>query len=137
MVDDIDGVTALIEVFRTAWANRDTAAFRSIWDPERELVYCPAELDRPLQGADAVGRYFDRVVADIRHVHAMTVSDVRIEVIGDVAWVFFAFDVEGSSGSAEPFEVHGRNTLIARRTGAGWKGIHYHESLRGPVVVQG
>ncbi|MER7081270.1 YybH family protein [Saccharopolyspora kobensis] len=132
MADDVDGVLALVEAYRMAWADLDAAAFRSIWDSEREVVYCPSELDRPLLGADAVGRYFDRVVSGIRHVRAMTVSDVRVEVIGDAAWAFFSFDLEGSG--AEPFEVCGRNTLIARRSGGVWKTIHYHESLRGPLA---
>lgn len=132
MTDDVDNVLALVEAYRMAWADLDADAFRSIWDPEREIVYCPSELDRPLLGVEAVGRYFDRVVSGIRHVRAMTVFDVRVEVVGDVAWAFFSFDLDGSG--AEPFEVRGRNTLIARRVGEGWKAVHYHESARGPLV---
>jgi ketosteroid isomerase-like protein len=136
MTKDTEDVAALVEMYRTGWANRDAATLQSIWDPKYETVYCPAELDRPVLGKASVDQYFDRVVADIRDVHIMTVSDVRIDIIGNVACVFFSFHFEGSSGAPEPFIVHGRNTLIARRTDNEWKGIHYHKSLPGPLTLK-
>ncbi|TDD48784.1 YybH family protein [Saccharopolyspora elongata] len=134
MTKDTEEVAALVEVYRAGWANLDAAALRSIWDPEHETVYCPSELDRPLVGKASVDRYFDRVLSGIRHVHVMAVSDVRIDIIDDIACVFFAFHLEGVGASSEPFTVQGRNTLIAHRKAGGWKGIHYHESLRGPLA---
>lgn len=129
------GIAALVEAYRSGWTNRDAATIASIWDPEYEVVYCPSELDRPILGAAAIGRYYDRVFHDIAAVHVMTVADVRTDIVGDMAYAFFSFHLEGeTAGAPEPFVVDGRNTLIARRTDDGWKGIHYHESLRGPLA---
>ncbi|WP_199432051.1 YybH family protein [Qaidamihabitans albus] len=124
MANDTDDVAALVEMFRADWVNRDAAILQSIWDPSYETVYCPAELDRPVLGKASIDQYSDRVVADISDVHVMAVSDVRIDVIDNVAWVFFSFHIEGLSGTSEPFTVNGRTTLMARRTDDGWKGIH-------------
>ncbi|NKY55623.1 nuclear transport factor 2 family protein [Nocardia flavorosea] len=61
--------------------------------------------------------------------------EAGIETIGDMAYAFFSFHLEGETAVApESFVVAGRNTLIARRSGDEWKGIHYHESLRGPCA---
>ncbi|NKY34292.1 nuclear transport factor 2 family protein [Nocardia speluncae] len=129
------GIAALVEAYRNGWTHRDAATIASIWDPEYEVVYSPSELDRPILGAASIGRYYDRVFHDIGAVHVMTVADVRIDTIGDIAYAYFSFHLEGETAVApEPFVVDGRNTLIARRTDDGWKGIHYHESLRGPLA---
>ncbi|WP_280235153.1 YybH family protein [Nocardia cyriacigeorgica] len=136
MTNDAEDVAALIEAYQRGWARRDAATLQSMWDSEYETVYCPSELARPVLGKASIDLYFDRVFRDIGDVHVITVSDVRIDIIENVAYAFFSFHIEGeTTGGHEPFIVHGRATLIAHRTDNGWKGIHYHESLQGPLAV--
>ncbi|NEW39890.1 nuclear transport factor 2 family protein [Nocardia cyriacigeorgica] len=135
MTNETEDVAALIEAYQNGWARRDASTLQSIWDPEYETVYCPSESARPIVGKAAIDQYFDRVFRDIREVHFMTVSDLRIDIIERVAYAFFSFHIEGeTTGGTETFIVRGRNTLIAHRTDDGWKGIHYHESLQGPLA---
>jgi ketosteroid isomerase-like protein len=57
----------------------------------------------------------------------MTVSDVSVDVIGDVAYAFCTFHFEGEI-SGNKHTADGRNTFILRRKNGAWKVIHYHDS---------
>jgi ketosteroid isomerase-like protein len=62
-----------------------------------------------------------------------SVLDFDADVIGDVGWVYLrgtiTFDIPGLEG---PISGQARQTFILRRTEAGWKVIHYHESRETP-----
>jgi ketosteroid isomerase-like protein len=127
-------ITRLIETYRAGWADLDADILESIWDRDYEIIYCPSELAAPLRGHAALSAYFTNVVRDIQAVHSMEISDVWIDEFGDIAYAFFNFRFVGDMpGQTEPHIVNGRNTIICHRVGGKWKGIHYHESLQGPL----
>ena len=64
----------------------------------------------------------------------MTVSDVSLDVFGDVAYANCVFHFEGEM-QGERHVADGRDTFILRRKSGIWKVIHYHESCPGPVAM--
>lgn len=74
-------------------------------------------------------RCYERVAESLARVSAMTVSDLSVDVIGDVACAYCTFHFEGDpKGESHLRVVEGRNTFILHRKSGTWKVIHYHES---------
>jgi ketosteroid isomerase-like protein len=129
---DTSEISALVERYRVGFATLDAAKLRSIWDPNYEVIYCPMELKKPLRGRQEIDGYYDQVTKHFR-VSKMQIAGLSIDISGDVAFAFFTFSFEGEvAESTEPLEVEGRSTIIFHRVGGDWRGIHYHESRRGP-----
>ena len=134
MADDTDirGIEELVEEYRLGFATLDAERLLAIWDPDYDVVYSPVELVQPVRGERELDRYFRDVTQGLGRVVSMDVGDVTIDVLGDVAYAFFTFRFAAELPDGSPFAVQGRNTLVARRVGDGWKGIHWHESLTPP-----
>jgi ketosteroid isomerase-like protein len=127
---DRAAIAAVVETYRAGFASLDGTVLRSIWDPEFPTIYSAIELDEPLHGKDEIDAYYERVTQNFGSASVMRIDDLAIEADGDLAFAFFTFHFEGSFAHApdEPFVVDGRTTIVLRRTEAGWKGIHHHES---------
>jgi ketosteroid isomerase-like protein len=131
---DIDAraVEALVEEYRQGFATLDPDRLLAIWDPGYDVVYSPIERVRPVRGVRELERYFRDVARGAGRVVEMEVGDLTIDVLGDVAYAFFTFRFAAERPDGGMFAVEGRNTLVARRVGDGWKGIHWHESVTPP-----
>jgi ketosteroid isomerase-like protein len=124
----------LIEQYRRGFATLDAQLLQSLWDSDYDVIYVPIEKAEPIRGWLAIAHYYEQLNTIFSHADMMEIGDLSVDVLGDIGIAYFTFRFVGQMiGRSEPFRVMGRNTLIVRRTGEGWKGIHYHES-RVPIA---
>ena len=130
--EDRRAIEALIDAYTEGFRALDAAQLTRIWDKTYPgLLYTPVEYAEPLRGWQAIASYYQQVTTLFSQVSMMQVSDLNIDLLGDVAYAFFTFRFAGEMrGGPASFQARGRNTVLFRRTGAGWRGIHYHESAR-------
>ena len=133
---DKQEITAVIEQYRRGFATMDVEDLKAIWDREYDnIIYIAQELAQPVQGWTGVEQYYKRVTSSLEHVRTMTVSDLSVDVMGEVAYAFCIFHFEGEiKGQSQPRIADGRNTFILRRKSGAWKVIHYHESAPGSLM---
>jgi ketosteroid isomerase-like protein len=132
---DRQQIAAVIEQYRRGFATMDVEGLTAIWDQDYDhILYIPQEAAQPVRGWAGVEQYYKRVSGLFERVRTMTVSDVSVDVFGDVAYAFCRFhfegEVEGQSHIAD-----GRVTFLLRRTSGTWKVIHYHESRPGDIAM--
>ena len=129
-------IAAIIEQYRRGFAKMDVEALKSIWDQDYDnLIYIAQEAAQPVRGWTGIERYYERVAGFLGRVKTMTVGDLSVDVLGDVAYVFCIFHFEGEL-EGESHIADGRDTFILHRKSGGWKVIHYHESPPpGPVPM--
>ena len=88
-----------------------------------------------MRGWTRIEQYYKGVAGFLGRVRTMTVSDLSVDVFGDVAYAFCIFHFEGEL-KGENHIADGRDTFILRRKRGAWKVIHYHESAPpGPVPM--
>jgi ketosteroid isomerase-like protein len=131
---DRQQIAAVIEQYRRAFIEIDMEVFKATWDQDyNNIIYVPQERAQPVRGWTELERYFDSVEGAFKRVTTMKISDVSVDVLGDVAYAFFTYHFEAEAKDRnEPFIVDGRNTLILHRKTGTWKVIHYHGSPPGP-----
>src|SRR3954469_8627467 len=124
-------IKAVIEQYRRGFATMDAEVLQDIWDQEYDqIIYIAQELAHPLRGWEDVERYYQRIAGFIERVTTMEESDVSIDILGDIAYVFLSFHFEGEI-RGKPHIADGRSTFILHLTNGIWKVIHYHESRPG------
>ena len=133
---DSQQIAAIIEQYRRGFATLDVAALTGIWDQNyAHIIYIAQEMAEPVQGWVGVERYYQRVAGFLEQVKTMEVSDVSIDVLGEVAYAFLSFHFEGEV-NGRPHIADGRVTFLLRRTSEAWKVIHYHESRPGDSLSE-
>ena len=131
---DRQQIAAVIEQYRLGFATLDAATLTAIWDHSYDnIIYIPLESAQPVRGWAGVEQYYNRVARLLR-ARVMAVSDLSVDVIGDVAYAFCTFHFEGEI-SGNKHTIDGRNTFILRRKNEAWKVIHYHESRPGSSEI--
>jgi ketosteroid isomerase-like protein len=124
-------IAAIIEQYRRGFATLDVEALKIIWDQDYDqIIYIAQELAQPVRGWTGVERYYHRVARLLERVRTMAVSDVSVDILGDVAFAFLSFHFE-SEVKGQPHIADGRVTFVLRCTSGTWKVIHYHESRPG------
>jgi ketosteroid isomerase-like protein len=133
---DRQQIAAIIEQYRRGFATMDVEVLKAIWDQDYDnLIYIAQEVAEPVQGWTEIEQYYKGVAGLLGRVRTMTVSDLSVEVLGDVAYAFYIFHFEGEL-EGESHIADGRDTFILRRKRGAWKVIHYHESPPpGPVPM--
>ena len=131
---DRDQIAAVVEQYRRGFATLDIAALKAIWDQDYgQIIYIAQELAQPVWGWAGVEHYYQRVARLLERVRTMEVSDVSVDIVGDVAVAFLSFHFEGEV-KGRPYIADGRVTLVLRRKSGTWKVIHYHESRPGDYM---
>jgi ketosteroid isomerase-like protein len=123
-------VAELIETYRQGFLQLDPKRLGSIWDREHDpLIYVAMERPEPIHGWAAIERYFEALPDHLEEMLAKKLDGIRIDPLGDAVIAFFQFHstvkLKGGEGLYQP---SGRVTMLFRRTQAGWRAIHYHES---------
>ena len=131
---DRQEITAIVDQYRHAFAIVDMNVFKATWDKDYEnIIYIPQERAQPVRGWPDLEQYFKSVEGAFEHVTVMSISDLSIDVLGEVAYAFFTYHFEAKvTGGDEPFAIDGRDTFIMHRKGGAWQVIHYHGSPPGP-----
>lgn len=141
---DRQAIEAVVNEYYLGWLTMDAPRLKSIWkDDEGDLVYTALEMARPLRDLDTIKRYIDRAMSECEPPKDKTVDILSLEIIGDVAITYFTWHYEFRFKEPRPewapqvdlIVADGRATLVLRRTGDGWKVMHYHESRNGPRDV--
>jgi ketosteroid isomerase-like protein len=125
---DRQQIAAIIEQYRRGFATMDVEVLKSIWDQDYDnLIYIAQEAAEPVLGWTRIEQYYESVAEFLGRVRTMTVSDLAVDVLGDVAYAFCTFHFEGEL-KGESHIADGRDTFILRRKSGVWKVLHYHES---------
>jgi ketosteroid isomerase-like protein len=138
-------IADVVEQYRVGWARMDVERLKAIWDQDYDaILYIPAEAAQPIREWAGVEDYFQQVAGFFARVKTMQLTDLAVDVFGEVAYAFCNFHFEADVDfQSEPWGVNGRNTFILRRKADGWRVIHYHESrpylpeARGEPLRQG
>ena len=130
-------IAAVLEKYRRGFATLERTHLTAIWDHDYDnIIYIAQERAEPLWGWAAVEHYYASVLTQLVRVNTMTISDVVIDVVGDLAYAFCSFHFEGEvAGQDTPRVADGRTTFVLHRKAAMWKVIHYHESRPGPFTA--
>jgi ketosteroid isomerase-like protein len=108
----------------------DFAAMEGLWDREYgHLVYQPEEHGRACRSWEQIVAYWSYIPGVVASITEWREIESDVAVVGDAAIVYALFatsfqlkDVE------EPLAGEVRFTFGLRRTPAGWRFIHCHES---------
>ena len=126
---DEQQVQEVIDRWMSALNACDTEAVKTVWDESYpDLIYIAEENNDALHGWEGVEGYYNGL-ADVSEAD-WEMDNVKIDVMGDVAWVYLTYVVEAHlMGFGRTMVFPGRNTFILRKNEGEWKIIHYHESL--------
>jgi len=130
---DRQQIAGVIEQYRHGFATMDVEGLKAIWDQDYDhIIYIAQEMAQPVRGWVGVEHYYQRVAGFLERVRTMEVSDVSVDVLGDVASAFLSFHFEGEI-NGQPHIADGRVTFLLHRKSGTWKVIHYHESRLGDL----
>jgi ketosteroid isomerase-like protein len=123
-------ITDLIENYRQGFLQLDPKRLESIWDRKHNpLIYVAMERAEPIHGWAAIQQYFEALPEHLEELVDKKIEGIRIDPFGDAAVAFFEFhSTVKLKGGAGLYRPNGRVTMLFRRTEAGWRAIHYHES---------
>jgi ketosteroid isomerase-like protein len=123
-------IAEVIEQYRSGWETMDCNGLKAIWDRDYDnSISIPLEAAKPHTDWAGVEEYYKNVAAFVEWVKAMRVSDLSVDVFGDIAYALCHVHAEVAfQGQSQPLILDARDTFILRRKGGAWKVIHYHES---------
>ncbi len=127
---DKQQVESVIQDWRSAFASKDVARVKSLWDQGySQLLYIAEENNDHLSSWAAIDEYYNAIPGMVGNMD-WSIDNLTVDVIGDMAYAYLTFHVEADVPSlSRTLEANGRNTFVLRKTGGQWKIIHYHESL--------
>jgi ketosteroid isomerase-like protein len=131
-------VAAAVETYRLGFLRLDPEQLASVWDRQHEpLVYIAQEKDEPIHGWAAIQLYLAGLPEHLDRVLSKELEDVKIDVLGDTAIVFFTSRSSVKlKGRPTKYDPIGHVSMIFRRTSEGWRAIHFHESARSAQAAQ-
>lgn len=132
---DRQAIAALVESYRLGFETMDVDRLASIWDQDYgDLIYVALEAASPIRGREGIAKYYRRVAGQFEAVMRMSVDDLSVDILGDAAFAWCTFHFAAVfKGRREPHLADARVTFLFRRSQAGWRVIHYHESCPGPL----
>lgn len=130
MTDEERAIRAACTAFGRAMQAMDLEALKNLWDDGYEhLVYQPEEYDTACTTWDAIVAYWVYIPGVVDEIVEWREVSADVAVIGEAALVYWrchtAFDFKDSD---ESLAGDVRFSLGLRRTSAGWRFIHCHES---------
>ncbi len=131
-------IAAAVETYRLGFLRLDPEQLASVWDRQYEpLVYIAQEKDEPIHGWAAIQLYLAALPEHVDRVLSKELEDVKIDVLGDAAIVFFTSRSSVMlKGRPTKYEPIGHISMIFHRAPEGWRAIHFHESARSEQATQ-
>jgi ketosteroid isomerase-like protein len=100
---DRQDIAAIVDAYRQAFAEVDMQVFMAAWDRDYgNLIYVAQERAQPVRGWAELERYFATVEDAFARVTTMTIDDLSIDVLGDVAYAFFTYHFEAEAAGEDP-----------------------------------
>lgn len=118
---DVEAVLAANRAFYDAFEAKDLDGVCALWE-HSDRVQCTHPGWSILRGWDEVGGAWAALIEGPDQVQFMLTNE-RVEVQGDVAWLTLDEDILGDGGSTTVSTIN----LFARTTG-GWKMVGHHGS---------
>jgi ketosteroid isomerase-like protein len=130
MTSDEQAVRRTITGWLQSMKALDFTAGQQFWDRDFDgLVYQPEEHVVPVTGWEDLLRYWDGVSGHVESVPEWDEIATDVAVLGDAAFGFTRLSTRIKLRDAEPtFDGEVRCSFVLRRTPAGWRLVHYHES---------
>jgi hypothetical protein len=125
-----DQVLALLSELEARWSRLELGRMRELWDPgDPQPIYVAEELRHPVVGWEAFDEYWVRLSGRLRGARYRT-GEVRVRSLtDDLALACFVIDWELLPVEAStPNQGQSRATAVLRRTGGGWRFVHYMEA---------
>lgn len=119
--DDADAVSSANEAFYVAFEERDFEAMSRTWE-HSDRVTCVHPGWSQLNGWDEIAESWEAIFSGPQRLQFI-VTDVRVEVRGDVAWVTCS---ENLIDSGAAHTVAATNVFV--HDGTAWKLVHHHGS---------
>ncbi len=134
--DDLAALKGVIADYEKCWNARDYQALRKLWDPEDpNPVYIAEEVEQAMLDWDTIEAYWQGnqdMISDI----SLRSWDHRFKrVTDDVATAVFWMHWNARMKGADSHPMGGdvKVTATLRKTGDGWRFVHYAESMLGPL----
>jgi ketosteroid isomerase-like protein len=130
MTSDEQSVRRAITGWLRSMKALDFTTGQQYWDADFDgLVYQPEEHVVPVTDWDALLRYWDGVSGHVEAVVEWDEIATDVALLGDAAFGFARLSTRIKLRDAEPtFDGEVRCSFVLRRTPAGWRLVHYHES---------
>jgi hypothetical protein len=83
---DRQQIATVIEQYRRGFATMEIEVLKGIWDQDYDnLIYIAQEAAEPVRGWTGIEQYYEGVAEFLGRARIMTVSDLSVDVLGDVA----------------------------------------------------
>jgi ketosteroid isomerase-like protein len=129
-----DAVKKVVRRWARAFSALDADGILGVWDKSYpKIMHQAEEFPDPIRGWDELSHYNRAMMGLASNLRDQSLIDLEADVIGDMAWCYIrgtiTFDIPNLD---KPITGQTRQTFILRKTGEGWKVIHYHESRETP-----
>jgi len=122
---EAEAAVAAVDAFGKALATGDLKAVESLLDPDVLILESGgAERDR----AEYLGHHAIADAQFLMNAHVQT-GRRRARVSGDLAWVATESEIHATD-DGQPMTLFGTETMVLRRSEAGWRIVHIHWSSR-------
>jgi uncharacterized protein (TIGR02246 family) len=122
---EAEAAIAIVDSFGKALAAGDFSTVESLLDPDVLILESGgAERDR----AEYMGHHAIADAEFLKNAHQQTTRR-RARVNGDLAWVATESELHATD-DGEPMTLLGTETMVLRKSDAGWRIVHIHWSSR-------
>ena len=126
--NDEQQIRALTAEFCAAIVKGDLSILDRVFDPSPTNVFYDIN-EGPLVGLDRLKRVWGAATRNGRLLRFEFGDDLRIDLDGERALETGSWTQEQSAPDGTSREIHGRATILWRKTGDGWRVYHYHASI--------
>lgn len=127
----INEVAELIQSYVSSFCVIDSQSMKTFWAQNYpQIIHQSEENPRALTSYEEIANYWDKQVpAELEGILAIEDTDLKIDVIGEVATAYlYAVATAKLPGSEHPYKAPFRASIVLRKIEGEWKFIHYHES---------
>lgn len=123
-------ILEFVETWRTAMATSDVDTAMSLWDFSYPTPVCRVtDYDHALSTFEAI-REFYSVQGTAMGQSTWTLSDIMLDVFGELAYVHCSQCVEADVDGTDHHVSYRENvTFVLRKVAGGWKLILFHEAV--------
>lgn len=119
-------IEAVLQQYVRAINDANSDSLRDIWDSGDAVSY--VNPTQRLRTWEELERFWQGFLGGRFSAREFTPDSVAIQRLGDVAWVVFNWEFKATQRNGQPYQQHGWETQVYRRTDRGWRIAHAHYS---------